>query len=262
MSSYQNWILTENNHIATLSLNRAAKMNSLTAYTLQELKEISNYLGLQKNIWAVVLEGTGDNFSAGVDTSVIQSIVGVDKDSFTNNLRELQLCIDAFEAIPQIKIAKIKGYCIGGGLILACCCDFRIASHTAVFALPEVKLGIAVIMGTHRITRLAGLQNTKEMILLGEQFEAEKAKSYGLLNQLVSPEELDSTINQLADKFRYLPPQTISVANQIIEYGFNKNTRESQELEIKLQSELLGSADWQEAVLSHLQKRKPNFNNE
>lgn len=257
--NYQNWQLKEENHVAYLTLNRPQKMNNLTAETLFELKAISQWIAQQSTIWAVVLSGMGEHFSAGVDIEAIKPLMAVDKAYFEENLRTLQLCIDAFEAIPQPKIAKIKGYCIGGGLILACCCDFRISDLTARFCLPEVKMGIAVIMGTQRVTRLVGITAAKEITLLGEFFEGEKAYKYGLLNKLVTSESLDHEVDVLADKFRHLPPPTIKIAKQIIEEGTHQSTRDSQELEIKLQGALLGSPDWYEAVQSHFEKRKPNY---
>ncbi len=256
---YQNWKLEEKEHVAYLTLCRSQKMNSLTSETLFELKEISEYLSGQKSIWAVLFSGEGVHFSAGVDIASIKPLIHAAPEIFEENLRALQLCIDAFEAIPQPKIAKIKGYCIGGGLILACCCDFRIADETAQFCLPEVKMGIAVIMGTQRITRLVGIAAAKEMTLLGEFFDAHKAAQYGLLHKLTSPEELDNEADALIKKFLYLPPPTIRIARQIIEEGTSLGLRESQELEIRLQSSLIGSPDWLEAIQSHFEKRKPDF---
>ncbi|MCU0447527.1 MAG: enoyl-CoA hydratase/isomerase family protein [Microscillaceae bacterium] len=261
-SPYQNWIITERDPLITITLNRPQAFNSLTADTLNELRDIAIYIKSKPNIWVVVLEGMGNNFSAGVDVGLIKPLMNLNPSFFQPELQNLQLCIDEFDTIPQPKIAKIKGYCIGGGLILATCCDFRVASEEAKFALPEVKMGIAVIMGTQRITRLAGIAHTKEMILLGEMFDARQAQKYGLLNQIVAQTDLDEVVHQLVQKFYNLPPRTIAIAKQIIDEGINLDLRTSQDLEIKLQAELLGSSDWLEAVKSHFEKRPPKFNNQ
>ncbi|NJL13374.1 MAG: hypothetical protein HC913_10475 [Microscillaceae bacterium] len=178
---------------------------------------------------------------------------------FKTELRHLQACIDAFENLPQPKIAKIEGYCIGGGLILAACCDLRVAEEKAVFSLPEIRMGIAVIMGTQRITRLAGIAATKEMILLADKFNASKAEDYGLLHKVVSPAQLRRQVEEWADRFRELPPRTLQIAKQIIDAGQHLSLLESQALEAELQASLSGSYDWAEAVHSHFEKRKPNF---
>lgn len=257
--SYENWLLSKADHITTLTLNRAEKMNSLTPETLHELRAIARELRDDKDTWAIVLQSAGKHFSAGVDVSAISLMIGQDYDAYAANLRDLQKCLDEFEALPQPIIAKIRGYCVGGGLLLALCCDFRLADTTARFYLPEVKLGIAVIMGTQRITRLVGTARAKEMVLLAEQFDAEQAKDYGLLTSIAAPEELDQTVEDFAAKFRRLPPRTIEAAKRIIDAGTTMDLRTSQELEIALQAPLLSHPDFAEGVQAFFEKREPKF---
>lgn len=259
MPTYHHWLITTDNHIATLTLNRPAALNLLTPETLYELRDIAHELRDNPDVWAVILQGAGDHFSAGVDVSTIGGMVGQEHAAYAANLRDLQDCLDEFEALPKPKIARIRGYCIGGGLLLTLCCDFRIADETAKFHLPEVKLGIAVIMGTQRITRLVGAAVAKEMILLAERFNADTAYRYGLLTKLVKEDELDDTVTQFADRFRHLPPRTLEVANTIIDKGAAMTLRESQELEIELQANLLTHPDFAEGVQAFFEKRPAKF---
>lgn len=259
MSDYQNWLLEIDQPIATLTLNRADKMNALTTETLHELRDIANDLKDNTDVWVIILQSDGDHFSVGVDVNQIQVMVDQDETAYRDNLRDLQDCLDTFEALPQPIIAKIKGYCIGGAVLLACCCDFRVADRSSVFHLPEVQLGIAVIMGTQRITRVAGIPNTKEMVMLAERFDAEKAQSYGLLHNLVESEELDEIAEDLAIRFSKLPPRTIQIAKQIINQGASISLRESQDLEIDLQATLLDSPDFKEGVDAFFEKRSAQF---
>lgn len=191
--------------------------------------------------------------------SQIQEMVGQDEQAYRDNLRDLQDCLDTFENLPQPIIAEIRGYCIGGGLLLACCCDFRVADTTASFHLPEVQLGIAVIMGTQRLTRIAGIANTKEMVMMAERFTAEEAKAYGLLHNLVQPEELDQITEDFAIRLSQLPPRTVRIAKQIIDEGATMTLRESQDLEIELQATLLDSPDFAEGVSAFFEKRSASF---
>ena len=257
MQTYNNWQFKVDNHIATMTINRPKALNSLSTDTLMELKAISEHIQANDDIWAVIVEGTGEHFCAGADVKSFQKLFTSSKEVFQENLRAGQLCLDAFEAVHKPKIAKIQGYCIGAGLLLAAMCDFRISTNTASFSLPEIKRGIAVIMGTARITKLIGIANTKEIALLGENFGVEEATYYGLLNPkyIVSTDKLEETTLQFADKFRYLPPRTVQIANQIIDEGLAMDNRGGQELEIELQSNLLGSPDWMEALMSFFQKR-------
>ena len=259
MTDYKNWILEIDRPIATLTLNRAEQMNSLTSDTLHELRDIAKSLHNNQDVWVIILQGAGEHFSVGVDVNQIQMMVGQDETAYQENLRDLQDCLDTFEALPQPIIAKLKGHCIGGGLLLACCCDFRVADDTVRFHLPEVQLGIAVIMGTQRLTRIAGIPNTKEMVMLAERFNAEKAKSYGLLHNLIDPEELDEVAEDLAIRFTKLPPRTVSIAKQIIDQGATMPLRESQDLEADLQASLLNSPDFKEGVDAFFEKRSAQF---
>ena len=262
MPEYQHWLLAEEAHIATLTLNRPETNNSLTPETLQELRAITAQLRARREVWAVIVQGRGQHFSSGVDTHVIHSMLGKSEETFRDELLEMQIALDEFEALEKPTIAQLHGFCIGGGLLLALCCDFRIASQRTIFALPEVKLGLAVVMGTQRITRVAGAAATKKLILLGERLNAQTAYTLGLVHQVVPPDQLDATVRSWADKFRRLPPRTIGIAKRIINAGDQLSLRESQNLELAAQAELLNSPDLREAIESYLSKREPRFSGE
>ena len=142
---------------------------------------------------------------------------------------------------------------------MALCCDFRIASQRTIFSLPEVRLGLGITTGTQRVTRVAGVAATKEIILLGKRFNARDAQAYGLVNRVVSPDELSAAVARLAENLQKLPPRTVGIAKRIINKGLDLPLRESQELEIDSQSELLDSPDLREAVESYLEERQPRF---
>jgi enoyl-CoA hydratase/carnithine racemase len=262
MSEYQHWLLSEDAHIVTLTLNRPEVMNSLDAETMYELREITAQLSTNKDVWAVIVQGQGEHFSVGMDVRVIQEGLNQSEKNARESLLNLQGCLDDFEALEKPTIAKLQGFCIGGGLVMALCCDFRIASQRTIFSLPEVKRGLAVLMGTQRVTRVVGVAATKEMILLGKRFNAQEALAYGLVNRVVPPDELSAAVAELAEKFLKLPPRTVGIAKRIINKGHNMTMRESQDLEIDARAELLGSPDLQEAIESFLEKRESRFTGE
>ena len=117
-------------------------------------------------------------------------------------------------------------------------------------------------MGTQRVTRVAGVAATKEMILLGKRFNARTAQAYGLLHSVVPPNELDAAVAALAERFQTLPPRTVGIAKRIIDVGHNLSMRDSQDLEIDAQAELFDSPDLREAIESYLEKRQPRFTGE
>ena len=259
MTEYKNWLFDQQERVATLTLNRPEHSNNLTLETFEELRTITDHIRACKDIWVVILEGKGKHFSVGADVDIINSMVDYPQGPFRETLLDMQNCLDEFEALEKPTIAKLGGFCLGGGMILALCCDFRIASQRTVLGFPEVKIGVPVIMGTQRVTRIAGVAMAKEFILLGRNFNARAAKEYGLVHKVVPPDELDSAVARFANKFLKLPPRTVGGAKRLIDVGSYLPLRTSQDLEIDVQAELLQSPDFKEAVTSYIQGRPPRF---
>jgi enoyl-CoA hydratase/carnithine racemase len=259
MPEYQCWQLELEDKIATLTINRPEHSNSLLPETIYELGKISQRLAEDKSVWAVLLQGSGDHFSIGMDVEVISQMIGLDEALYRKALREMQECLDAFEALEKPTIAKIKGFCLGGGMILALCCDFRIASRRTVFGFPEVKRGVPVIMGTHRVTRIMGPAATKELLFFGRNLRAHTAEAYGFVHKVVEPDKLDQAAAFMAEKCTKLPTRTMGAIKRIINDGYHLSLRESQNLEIEAQAELLDSPDFKEAIISFLENRPPKF---
>jgi enoyl-CoA hydratase len=262
MTDYRHWRISTADRVTTLTLCRADAKNSLLPETLDELRPITARLRDDRNTWAVILQGDGDHFSTGVDVGVIGRMPGQAEAEYRAGLRTMQSALDEFEALEKPTIAKLRGFCIGGGLLLALCCDFRVASQRTYFSLPEVKIGLAVVMGTQRITRVAGSATAKELVMLGERFDAATAEAHGLVHRVVPPAELDAAVASLADRFRRLSPRTVAIAKRIIDRGASMTLRDSQDLEIDAQAELLGSADLREAITSYSERREPRFTGE
>lgn len=256
---FENWLLHTDNRVTTLTLNRPQAMNTLTPEALYELRAIATQLNEDEETWVVVLEGAGEHFSAGVDVHAIGQIIDQSPEDFRRELAGLQACLDAFDALKKPTIACLRGYCIGGGLLLALCCDFRIADTTTRFYLPEVRLGIAVIMGTHRITRAVGQAAAREMILLAEPLDGAQAYRYGLITALAEPDALSATVASYADKFRRLPPHAVAIARQIIVACDQSSPVETQALEIDLQAAWLAHPDLKEGIAAFFEKRPPHF---
>ncbi|MBL0954755.1 MAG: enoyl-CoA hydratase/isomerase family protein [Leptospira sp.] len=258
MKSYQSWKLDIEERIATLTLH-TNDLNIMDMDTLFELKSISQELDTNPDVWAIILQGNGKHFSSGVQFDILKKVNEISKDEFKTNMREMQSCFTAFESISKPTIAKIQGFCMGGGFMLTQCCDFRIVSEKTVFSIPLVKLGLTVLMGTNRVTRNAGIGPTNELVMLGDKFNPEKALQYNLIHKIVSPEDLDDAVKQFSRKFLQLPPKTISITKQIIKRGDKMSLEESLELEIELQSSLIGTSDLAEALDSFANQRKPKY---
>lgn len=257
-TDYQHWLLHKENHIATLTLNRPKEKNRIGTITLQELSTITEVIKNDADIWLVVLASKGDSFSAGVDVSLIGNLIGKNYETFSQNLKSSQEILDRFEALEKPVIAALHGHVVGGGLILALCCDFRIAAENTIVSLPEVKRSIGVIMGTQRITNTIGIAHTKELVMLGNQVSSDRAFQMGLFHKLVPTDQLDNEVKILAQQILQLPPLAVGLCKKIINEGQHLE-RNGQDLEIDAQSKLLDTQDFKEAIASFFEKRKPVF---
>jgi enoyl-CoA hydratase/carnithine racemase len=262
MSDYEHWLVDEQDHIVTLTLNRPQADNRLLPQTFYELRDITVGLRGNKDAWVVVVQGVGKHFSAGIDLDVIRGRLDQPEAANVEFLTGLQHCLDDFEALEKPTIAKLTGFCIGGGLLLALCCDFRIASQRTVLHLPEVRLGLGVIMGTQRLIRVVGVVAAKEMILLGKRLRAGDALSIGLVHDVVPPGELDRAVAALAERFLALPPRTVGLAKRFINEAQDLTLQDSQRMEIDAQVKMMDSHDLREAMDSFIEQRRPCFTGE
>lgn len=259
MADYHNWTLNINEHVARLTMNRSMSMNSLTMDTLYELADICDSLNQRKEIWVVVLQGEGDHFSSGIDQLVFKDLMKLPRETILAQIADQQRCVDMLEGLSKVTIARIQGFCIGGGLILALACDFRIASERSIFSLPEVKLGIPITWGTMRVVRTIGVPKAKEMIMLGKKYRASDALQIGLVHRVIQPDKLDLVVNELADKLLGLPPHTLLLTKKILATCDGMSLLESQALELELFGDIIDSHDLSEAIDSYFSQRSPQF---
>ncbi len=182
--------------IAELRLERSEKLNPLSADTLEELVRAARSLDDERDVKVVIVSGAGRAFSAGADLASFTGVPG----RTTREVADLgRAMADAVEAMRALTIARIQGWCIGGGLVLAAACDLRIASAQARFSIPEVDLGIPLAWGgIPRLVRELGPARTKELVLTCRPFDAEEAVKLGFLNRVVADEALDGEVEALA----------------------------------------------------------------
>ncbi|AFM12318.1 enoyl-CoA hydratase/isomerase family protein [Turneriella parva] len=256
---FAHWQFRIADRVATVTLNRPGTGNNINLDCLAELKFISEAIQADASIHAVVLRSEGKHFSVGMDVAVIQQMAGQPFEAYAEHLRAGQRCIDAFEAIQQPIVAEIRGFCIGAGVILAACADFRLSSARAVYSLPEVQRSIGVIMGLGRVTRIMGTANTKRMAMLGEKFSAAEMQQMGFLTQVAPDEKLSAEVDILLKKIMALPPKAVSLNKRIADFASAENLRQSQLFELEQQFHLNQTQDFKEAMQSFFEKRPPRY---
>lgn len=182
--------------IGELCLARPEKRNPLSPEMLEEIVRAARFFDEQRGLKVVVVRGAGPSFSSGADLASFARIEG----RTTREVAELgRTMADAVEAMDAITIAAIRGWCVGGGLVLASACDLRLASADARFSIPEVDLGIPLAWGgIPRLVRELGPARTRELVLTCRPFDAEEARAAGFLNHVVGEAALDAEVEALA----------------------------------------------------------------
>ena len=195
---FETLTVNANGALGELCLNRPEKLNPLSATALEELAAAARHFDSLKDVKVVVVRGAGRAFSAGAD---LGSFGQLPEGLSTRDVAELgREMADALESMRALSVAAIRGWCVGGGLVLAAACDLRIAAEGTRFSIPEVDLGIPLAWGgIPRLVREIGPTRTKELVLTCRVFDAEEAHGIGFLNEIVPEEELDSRAQALAE---------------------------------------------------------------
>jgi enoyl-CoA hydratase/carnithine racemase len=252
---YRSWKLSKENQILTLTIQGADPLNTLNFNSMIELQEITAQLHDDDDTRVVILQGEGRHFSSGLDIQMLSERMDYSVEDNRRFIADMQRCVDDFETLEKPTVAKLHGFCLGGGLMLALCCDFRIASKRTIFSLPEIKLGLPILWGTKRLIRLVGISAAKEILYLGNRFKASQALQYGLVHQVVAPDELDQTTSILARHLSDVPAKALELSKRIIHAGYDLPLRESQDLELEIVADLLASPETKHAFVQYVKNQ-------
>jgi enoyl-CoA hydratase len=240
-----------------VALNAPKTLNALSCEMVSELGVCVELLEYNSKIRAVILTGTGKAFAAGADIKGMSTMTPWQAQPFA---RKTTRIYDQIEASQKIYIAAINGYALGGGMELALACDLRIAAATAKLGLPECGLGIIPGGGgTQRLPRLIGEGRAKELIFTGESIDAETALRYGVVNQVVQPENLLDAATDLARRIMGKGSQAIVYAKAAIHTGGQLDMVSAVAHENTLFGLCFATEDQREGMRAFLEKRSPVF---
>jgi enoyl-CoA hydratase/carnithine racemase len=189
-------MVNDDGKVGELLLDTPAKLNPLSTGTLRSIEQAARWFDLHHDLRVVVVRGAGRVFSAGAslgafDPAIAQTDPRHDSDAGWRMAR-------AMDDMRAVTVAQIHGWCVGGGLVLASCCDLRIAADDARFSIPEIDLGIPLAWGgIPRLVREIGPAATKELVMTCRPFDAHEALRLGLLNRIVPTVELGSAVSEL-----------------------------------------------------------------
>jgi enoyl-CoA hydratase len=201
--------------IAYVTIDNARRLNALNGALMDALVATMTKLADDDALRAVVLTGAGPKaFTAGAD---INEMVKIDSAAAAKAfITRLHRCCEAIRDLPVPVVARIQGYCFGGGLELAAACDLRIASEAASFGMQEVKIGIPSVIEAALLPTLIGWGRTREILYLGETFTAADALAWRLVEHVVPPSSLDTAIEAWIDKLLTSAPRAVRLQKRLI----------------------------------------------
>ncbi len=257
MATYENLLLNLNNGILTITINRADKLNALNIDTIKEIKNAIQEVYDNADIKSAIFTGAGTKaFVAGADISEISELSELNSRSFAERGQEVFAMI---ERCNKPVIAAVNGFALGGGCELAMACHMRVASDNARFGQPEVNLGVIPgYGGTQRMTQLIGKGKAMELMMTGDMISAEEAKTLGLVNHVVSQEELMPKCTEILEKIMAKAPLAVGLVIDCVNAVYNKDENGYQ-TEANSFARCCTSDDFTEGTSAFLEKRKPVF---
>lgn len=258
--NFENIIITSQNQIGQITINRPSKLNALNQVTIQELHTAFKTFNEDSAIRVIIITGEGEKaFVAGADISEFANF-SIELGTELAALGQKNL-FDFIENLSKPVIACVNGFALGGGLELAMACHFRIASENAKMGLPEVSLGVIPgYGGTQRLPQLVGKGRAMEMIMTAGMIDAPTALSYGLVNHVMPQAELIDFANNIASKIIKNSPKAIATAIESINANYIDGTN-GFEVEIANFGKCFGTNDFKEGTTAFLEKRKAEFKN-
>lgn len=245
--------------IAKLTINRPEVRNALNAATRQEIRNAIGEIEKDGDVRVVIITGAGEKaFISGADITAFKDATPIIMEESASTLG--QQLFSNIENLSVPVIAMINGFCLGGGLELAMCCDIRIASDNAKFGQPEINIGLFPgAGGTQRLPRLIGWGKAKELIYTGKIIDAAEAERINLVDRVVPPEKLGEEVNQLAETIASKSPLIIKLAKKAINRGMYTDLAAGLAYEKANFALCFATEDRTEGVTAFLEKRKPQF---
>jgi enoyl-CoA hydratase len=242
-------------HVAHIQLNRPEALNALNLQLMSELKEALKALDADEQVRAIIISGNEKAFAAGADITQMAGKSAIDMydiDQFST--------WDAIKKTKKPLIAAVSGFALGGGCELAMLCDMIVASETARFGQPEIKIGVMPgAGGTQRLTRAIGKALAMEMVLTGRFITAAEALQAGLINRVAPVELYLEEAVKLAKEVAAMSPLAVKMAKEAVLKAFDSTLEEGLHFERKNFYLLFASEDQKEGMQAFMEKRPPSF---
>lgn len=248
--------------LVTITFNRPGSKNALNADNWNDLDAILTEVELSPDDRALVLTGAGGNFSSGADLTGDgnQGLTGRGPQPILQEMRIVGRLVSRLQKLTIPTIASVDGVCVGVALGLALACDLVIATDRARFAEVFVKRGLALDGGTSwTLPHLIGLRRAKQMAYFGDIVDAPTALEWGLVNEVVAPDDLVPTTAEWGARLAAGPPLALSLIKTMLDAAPNSTLDEALEAEARSQHIVFGTKDLREGMKAWFEKRDPKF---
>jgi enoyl-CoA hydratase len=242
--------------VAFVTISNPSRLNAISSALMDEFIETLSPLAANAELRALVVTGAGGKaFIGGADIAEMSALASAEDGR--RFITRLHLCCQTIRGFPVPTIARINGLTLGGGLEIAAACDVRIAVETAVFGMPEVKLGIPSVIEAALLPSLVGWGRARQILLFGDNFSAQEAYSWGLVNELVSGSELDQAVARWLDQLLSCSPGAVRLQKQLIRSWEDMPLRQAVETGIESFQAAVRSGESSAAMRGFLARRKP-----
>src|SRR5215218_5842692 len=247
-------------HVGYLICNNPERHNAVSLDMWDATSQILETFGKDDEVRVVVITGAGGkSFVSGADISKFESERS-SLDAVKNYNTIVARANESISEFPKPTIAMIRGYCIGGGLGLAVCCDLRICSDNSKFGIPAAKLGLGYSYpGVKRLSDVVGPSFAKEIFFTARQFDAEEARTMGLVNRIVPGEELETYVKNYADTIAANAPLTVDAVKYIVGQVVKDESQRNLARAAEMVKKCFESKDYVEGRTAFMEKRKPVF---
>ena len=262
---YKTIILEKKNGIATLTLNRPETLNAVNAEMAEETTDAIDEVGKDENTRVLIVTGAGRSFSSGVDVRELANIAEGASGTIIERINQGKPTILTIplhlRRLDKPVIAAVNGIAMGASFCIALACDLRIASERAQFSMAFILRGlIPDTGGTFFLPKLVGSAKACELAFTGDIIDANEAERIGLINKVVSHEELMKTTADLANKLLKRPPITLKYTKRAIYKGLAEADLPSHlDYEFSLTRLCMDTEDFKEGVRAFQEKREPTF---
>jgi enoyl-CoA hydratase/carnithine racemase len=246
--------------VGILTFNNPERHNAVSLEMWEATKRILDGFAADDDVRVVVLTGAGGRaFVSGADISKFASERATLEASRAYNVKS-DAAYTSVADFPKPTIAMIKGYCIGGGVGLAVCCDLRICSDNSRFAVPAAKLGLGYgYSGLKRLVDIVGASFAKEIFYTARQFDAGEAQAMGLVNRVVPAGELETYVKSITDMICANAPLTIKAVKFTVGEMLKDESKRNLARSVELVEQCFASRDYTEGRTAFMEKRKPVF---